>query len=96
MLRERIQRVPADWLGGVRCIGGVTLFQALLGNVGTGRADAKGEIQVGNSTRMSVPMPGTGTEQLVVALKPGNAGGAKGLRHSVLTLGQPKRGGAHG
>ena len=27
--------MPADWLGGVRCIGGVTLFQTLFGNVGT-------------------------------------------------------------
>ncbi len=88
--------MPADWLGGVRCGGGVTLFQALLGNVGTCRLDVKGEVQVVNAIRTSVPMPGTGTEQLVVALKPGNAGGAKGLRHSVLTLGQPERGGAHG
>ena len=65
----RVQRVPVDWLVGVRCIGGVTLFQALLGNVGTSRADDKGEIQVGNSTRMSVPMRRTGAEQLVVVMK---------------------------
>ncbi len=51
--------MPADWLGGVRCEGGVTQYQALLRNVGTGRADVKGEIQVGNTTRMSVPMRGT-------------------------------------
>ncbi len=88
--------MPADWLGGVRCEGGVTLFQALLGNVGTCRLDVKGEVQVANAIRTSVPMPGTGTEQLVVALKPGNAGGAKGLRHSVSLVGQPERGGAHG
>ena len=31
MLRETIQRVPADWLGGVRFGGGVTLFHALVG-----------------------------------------------------------------
>jgi len=88
--------VPADWLGGVRCVGGVTLFQALLGNVGTGRADAKGKIQVGNTIRMNVPMQRTGAEQPVVVMKRSNVCGAKGLRHSVLAVGQPARGGTHG
>ena len=88
--------MPADWLGGVRCVGGVTLFQALLGNVGTCRVYVKGEVQVVNTTRARVPKPGTGAEQPVVAMKPGNAGGAKGLRHSALLMGQPERGGAHG
>ena len=74
----------------------MTLFQALLGNVGTCRTDAKGEVQVVSTMRARVPMRYTGAEQLVVALRLGNAGGAKGLRHSVLTLGQPERGGAHG
>ena len=88
--------MPVYWLGGVRCGGGVTLFQALLGNVGTCRMDVKGEVQMGNAMRTSVPMPGTGAEQLVVVTKRSNVRGAKGLRHSVLTLGQPERGGAHG
>ncbi len=88
--------MPADWLGGVRCAGGVTLFQALLGNVGTGRGDAKGEAQVGGTTRASVPMPGTGTEQPVVVVKRSKVRRAKGLRHSVSRLGQPERGGTHG
>jgi hypothetical protein len=74
----------------------VTLFQALLGNVGTCRTDAKGEVQVVSAMRSSVPMRYTGAEQLVVVLKPGNAGGAKGLRHSVSFVGQPERGGTHG
>ena len=69
MLRERIQRVPVDWLGGVRCGGGVTLFQALLGNVGTGRADAKGEIQVVSAARVRVPMQHTGADPPVVVMK---------------------------
>ena len=56
----------------------MTLFQALLGNVGTSRADVKGEIQVGSTARMSVPMRRTGAEQLVVVMKRGNARGAKG------------------
>ncbi len=75
--------MPADWLGGVRCVGGVKLFRALIGNVGTCRLDDKGEVQGVNATRTSVPMPGTGAEQLVVVMKRGNARGAKGLRHSV-------------
>ena len=74
----------------------MTLFQALLGNVGTSRADVKGEIQVGSTARMSVPMRRTGAEQLVVVMKRGNARGAKGLRHSVLPVGQPDRGGTRG
>ena len=85
--------MPADWLGGVRCIGGVTLFQAFLRNVETCRVDAKGEVQVGDTTRMSVPMPGTGAERLVVVMKRSNVRGAKGSRHSVSVMGQPERGG---
>ena len=88
--------MPADWLGGVRCVGGVTLFQALLGNVGTGRADAKGEIQVVSTTRMSVPMQRTGADPPVVVMRSGNADGAKGWGHSVLDVSQPARGGTHG
>ena len=87
--------MPADWLGGVRRVGGVTLFQALLGNVGTCRLDVKGEVQVVNAARASVPMPGTGAEQPVVVVKRSNVCGAKGLRHSVSRLGQPERGGTH-
>ena len=74
----------------------MTLFQALLGNVGTGRADAKGEFQVVRAMRMSVPMQRTGADQLVVALKSGNADGAKGLGHSVWPVGQPAKGGTLG
>ena len=88
--------MPGDWLGGVRCRGGVTLFLAAIGNVETGRADAKREIRVVGATRMSVPMQRTGADPLVVAMKSGNADGAKGRGHSVLAVGQPARGGAHG
>jgi hypothetical protein len=38
-------------------------------NVGTCRPDAKGEIQVEETTRMRVPMRGTGADQLAVVLK---------------------------
>jgi hypothetical protein len=74
----------------------VTQFQALLGNVGTCRTNAKEEVQVVRIMRARVPMWYTGAEQLVVALRLGNASGAKGLRHLVSPVGQPERGGAHG
>ncbi len=88
--------MPADWLDGVRCADGVTLCQALLGNVGTGRGDVKGEVQVVSATRARVPMRRTGAEQPVLVMKRSNVRGAKGLRHSVFAVGQPERGGAHG
>ena len=88
--------MPADWLGGVRCGIGVTLLQALFGNVGTCRLDVKGEVQVVDTTRMSVPMQRTGADPPVVAMRSGNADGAKGWGHSVLAVGQPERGGTHG
>ncbi len=74
----------------------MTLFQALSGNVGTCRVDVKGEVQMVNPTRMRVPMPGTGAEQLVVVMKRSNVRGAKGLRPSVWTVGQPAKGGTLG
>ena len=88
--------MPVDWLGGVRGIGGVTLFQAFLRNVGTCRLDAKGKVQVGNTTRMSVPTQRTGADPPVVAMRSGNADGAKGWGHSDLAVSQPARGGTHG
>ena len=72
------------------------MYQAFLGNMGTGRADVKGEIQAVGAVRMRVPMQRTGAEQPVVVLKQSNVCGAKGLRHSVLAMGQPAGGGAYG
>jgi hypothetical protein len=43
---------------------------------------------------MSVPMRGTGTDGLVVAKKPGNAGGVKEPDSPASESGQPARGGA--
>jgi len=56
-------------LGGIRHKGSANLIQALVGNVGTCRPDDKGEIQVEETTRMRVPMRGTGAEQSVVGKK---------------------------
>ncbi len=39
-------------------------------------------------------MRSTGADQLVVAMKPGNLGRAKGLDRSALLISQPKMGGA--
>ena len=72
------------------------MYQAFLGNMGTGRADVKGEIQAVGTVRMRVPMQRTGAEQPVVVLKQSNVCGAKGLRHSVLPMGQPDGGGVCG
>ena len=72
-------------LDGVRCGGGMILFQALLWNVGTCRSDVKGEVQVTEFTRTRVPILSTGAEQLVVVMKPINVGGAKGLCHLDLS-----------
>ena len=69
-------------LDGVRCGDSMILFLALVRNVRTCRSDVKGNAQVIDTTRVKVPMPSTGTEQLVVAMKPVNAGGVKELCHS--------------
>jgi len=92
---EEVQRGPAYWLGGGRQIDGASLVQAFMRNVGTWRSDVKGETQGARTPRVRVPMRSTGADQLVVAMKPGNAGGAKGLNRLVSGVSQPGRGGAH-
>jgi hypothetical protein len=44
---------------------------------------------------MRVPKRGTGADGLVVAKKPGNAGGAKGPDDPAEGVGQPAMGGTH-
>ena len=44
----QVQTMPVYGLGGVRRGGGMILFQALVGNVGTCRFDVKGEIRMGS------------------------------------------------
>ena len=75
--QDKVQRVPAYCLDGVRHAGGVNLIQALVWNVGTCRPDAKGEAQVGSThegestdaghrggpTRSSVEVPVMGMER---------------------------------
>lgn len=92
---EEVQREPAYWLGGGRQIGGAILVQAFMRNVGTWRSDAKGEAQGATTPRVRVPRRSAGADQLAVAMRPGNAGGAKGLNRPAAEVGQPGRGGAH-
>ena len=92
---EEVQRGPAYWLGDGRQIDGVILVQASMRNVGTWRSDAKGAAQGAGTLRAGVPRRSAGADQLVVAMKPGNAGGAKGLNHPATEMSQPGRGGAH-
>ena len=92
---DEAQRKPADWLGGGRQTGGASLVQAFVWNVGTWRSDAKGVVQEVGASRTRVPMQSAGADQLVVVVKPGNAGGAKGLNRPVSGVCQPARGGAH-
>lgn len=48
LTRDEAQRMPADWLGGVRHEGGASAIEAVVRNVGTCRPDAKGAVQVGS------------------------------------------------
>jgi hypothetical protein len=86
---------PAYGPGGGRHRGGVNLVQALVWNVGTEHPDAKGEVRGEVPRRVSVPMRGAGADRLVVAMKPGNAGGAKVPGRPVSGMNQPDRGGVH-
>lgn len=47
--RDSARQMPDDGPSGIRCIGGVTVFQARMRNVGTCCLDAKGADQAGNT-----------------------------------------------
>src|SRR5262245_43214399 len=89
---DRAKAGPAYGLGGDRRQGGVSLVRALMEHVGTCRHDAKGRPKW-KTHEDRVPMRGTGADQPVVVMKPGNAGGAKGLNGSADGRDQPARGG---
>src|SRR4051794_20564606 len=89
---------PADCPDGVRHVGGASLTWALARNVRTCHPDIvvgpvgwrrEGDLQAVNAVRGRVPSRGTGADRLVVVMKPGNAGGAKGTGHLGLLGGQP-------
>src|SRR5262245_52292412 len=86
---------PAYGLGGDRHKGGVISVRALTGNVGSWSPRWQGKATRGRPLRATVPRRGTGSDQPIVASKPGNAGGAKGLNGSAEGKDQPTRGGIH-
>ena len=101
---DKAQKGPAYGLSGGRRRGGASLVQALVWNVtldprqrmrwrgGTERSDVKGEVQGETPRRTSVPMRSNGADWLVVAMKPGNTGGAKGPGCPVSGVCQLARG----
>jgi len=93
--------IPAYCPGGVRHKGGASLAQAPVRNVGTcvpirrpsgggdpGRSP-EGALQAAETARNRVPTRHVGTGRPVVAMKPGNAGGAKGAGYPGLLSSQP-------
>ena len=94
LARDEARGLPAYCPGGDRHKDGVIPAQALVRNVGTYRLDAKGDLQSGGPMRSRVPTRGEGTDGLVVAEKPGNAGGAKGPDDLADEASQPVMGGA--
>src|SRR4051794_390696 len=95
----QVRGEPADCPDGVRHGGGASLARALVRNVGTCRPDTavgpggrrrEGEPQADKTARGRVPMRGTGADRLVVAVKSGNADGAKGTDRPGLFGGQPE------
>jgi len=62
-------------------------------NYGNQRYDAKGEAQVGESHEARVPKRSAGADQLVRAMKAGNAAGAKGLDQAAAFYVQLATGG---
>lgn len=92
---DQVQQEPVYGLDGDRQLSGASLVQAFMRNMGTWRFDAKGETQWEAPVRVRVPMRSAGTDRLVVARKPGNAGGAKGPNRLASGMDQPVRGGVH-
>ncbi len=78
--------------GGGRHEGGASPVQAFVRNVGTYRSDAKGEPANGRPMRGRVPMRSGGTDRHVLAMRPGNAGGAKVSACPAEDMGQLARG----
>src|SRR5436190_8259608 len=86
------EEIPAYGLGGDRHKGGVISVPALAGNVGSWSPRWQGKATRGRPPRATLPRRGTGSDQPIVALKPGNAGGAKGLNGSALWDGSTRKG----
>jgi len=66
---DQVQQEPVYGLDGDRQIGGASLAQAFMRNMGTWRFDAKGRTQVGGPIRVEVPTRSAGADHLVVVRK---------------------------
>ncbi len=86
-------RRPVYCLGGDRHEGGVSSTTGSRAERGNLSPRCQGRPSSGRPMRGRVPIRGTGADRLVVAMKPGNAGGAKGSGRSALGAGQPAMGG---
>ena len=98
----QVEGVPVYCLSGVRHEGGVSPVQASIWNgrtcrfaVSAGRFGrlVEGGLRAAGTVRSRVPRQGTGTDRLVVAVMPGNAGGAKGTDYPGSGTGQLLSGG---
>lgn len=76
-------RGPDYWASGDRRIGGVKLIQASVWNCGNQSFRCQGRSTSGGNHEARVPMRSTGTDRSVVAMKAGNAAGAKGSGQAV-------------
>ena len=92
--RDQARGQPVYCLGGDRHKGGARPVQALVRNVGTFASMLRESSEVADPRRSRVPMRGEGADGLVVAMKPGNAGGAKQSDEPAAGMGQPTLGGA--
>jgi hypothetical protein len=91
--RDKAWKEPVYGPGGDRRRGGASRVQALVWNVGTERLDVKGNVRGDEPRRANVPMRDDGADRSVLAMKPGNAGGAKGTGLSCFKHASTLQGG---
>ena len=91
---DEARKEPADWPSGDRHEDGVRPVRGSCAERGNLSPRCQGRSPSGRPARRRVPMRGAGTDGSVVAMKPGNAGGAKGPDTLAEDVGQPERGGA--
>jgi hypothetical protein len=91
---DEARKKPADWPSGDRHGDGVRPARGSCAERGNLLPRCQGRSPSGRPARRRVPIRGAGTDGSVVAMKPGNAGGAKGPDSPAEDAGQPERGGA--
>ncbi len=91
---DEARRKPVDWPSGDRHEDGVRPARGSCAERGNLSPRCQGRPPSGRPVRRRAPMRGTGTDGSAVAMKPGNAGGAKGPDSPAEDIGQPERGGA--